>query len=207
MAAEAETTPRRPAGLAAWLAQERVFRLVPFVMVEGMFLLLLALPFALTIYISLLRWRANRPFEQAYFQGFANYTRVLGEPEFWGSLGRTFYFAAAAVTLELVLGFVLAMLVHQAFPRAAAVHHHLPGAHDGRAGGGGLQLLDDLRGFGAAEPDSVAVSDPLRPERPHPLAVASRWPRSGRSSWPTSGNGRRSRFSSSCPGSPPCRGS
>ena len=116
MLAETQITPRRrPAGLAAWLAQERVFRLVPFVMVEGMFLLLLALPFALTIYISLLRWRANRPFEQAYFQGFANYARVLGEPEFWASLGRTFYFAAAAVTLELVVGFVLAMLVHQAF--------------------------------------------------------------------------------------------
>ena len=115
MVAEAETRQRRPAGLGAWLAQERIFRLVPFVMVEGMFLLLLALPFALTIYISLLRWRANRPFEQAYFQGFANYTRVLGEPEFWASLGRTFYFAAAAVTLELVLGFVLAMLVHQTF--------------------------------------------------------------------------------------------
>ena len=51
MVTEVETVPRRPAGLAAWLAQERVFRLVPFVMVEGMFLLLLALPFALTIYI------------------------------------------------------------------------------------------------------------------------------------------------------------
>ena len=101
--------------MAAWLAQERVFRLVPFVMVEGMFLLLLALPFALTIYISLLRWRASRPFEQAYFQGLANYVRVIGESEFWWSLGRTFYFAGAAVTLELVLGFFLAMLVHQTF--------------------------------------------------------------------------------------------
>ena len=115
MLAEMEATPRRPSGLAAWLAQERIFRLVPFVMVEGMFLLLLALPFALTIYISLLRWRASRPFEQAYFQGLANYVRVIGEPEFWWSLGRTFYFAGVAVTLELVLGFVLAMLAYQAF--------------------------------------------------------------------------------------------
>ena len=70
MLAEMEATPRRPSGVAAWLAQERIFRLVPFVMVEGMFLLLLALPFALTIYISLLRWRASRPFEQAYFQAW-----------------------------------------------------------------------------------------------------------------------------------------
>ena len=98
-----------------WLAQERVFRLIPFVLVEGLFLLLLALPFILTVYISLLKWRANRPFEQAYFQGLVNYVRVLTEPEFWWALGRTFYLAGVAVSLELVLGFCLAMLVHQEF--------------------------------------------------------------------------------------------
>ncbi|MGQ4807253.1 hypothetical protein NKDENANG_00597 [Candidatus Entotheonellaceae bacterium PAL068K] len=60
---------RKHGGLTGWLAQERVFRLIPFIMVEATFLLLLALPFVLTIYISLLKWRANRPFEQAFFQG------------------------------------------------------------------------------------------------------------------------------------------
>lgn len=102
-------------GLRRWLAQERIFRLIPFVLVEGFFLLLLALPFVLTVYISLLKWRANRPFEQAYFQGLVNYIRVLSEPEFWWSLGRTFYLAGVAVSLELVLGFCLAMLVHREF--------------------------------------------------------------------------------------------
>ncbi|WP_089945184.1 carbohydrate ABC transporter permease [Candidatus Entotheonella palauensis] len=106
---------RKRRGLLNWFAQERVFRLIPFVLVEGLFLLLLALPFVLTVYISLLKWRANRPFEQAYFQGFVNYVRVLSEPEFWWALGRTFYLAGVAVSLELVLGFCLAMLVHQEF--------------------------------------------------------------------------------------------
>ena len=106
---------RRRRGLLGWLAQERVFRLIPFVLVEGFFLLLLALPFVLTVYISLLKWRANRPFEQAYFQGLVNYVRVLSEPEFWWALGRTFYLAGVAVGLELVLGFCLAMLAHQEF--------------------------------------------------------------------------------------------
>ena len=106
---------RRRRGLLGWLAQERVFRLIPFVLVEGFFLLLLALPFVLTVYISLLKWRANRPFEQAYFQGLTNYVRVLSEPEFWWALGRTFYLAGVAVGLELVLGFCLAMLAHQEF--------------------------------------------------------------------------------------------
>src|SRR5262245_66097327 len=76
-----------------------------------MFLLLLAIPFALTVYISLLKWRANRPFEQAYFEGLGNYADVLTDAEFWWALGRTFYFAGVAVALELCIGFGLAMLV------------------------------------------------------------------------------------------------
>jgi multiple sugar transport system permease protein len=103
-------------GLAAWLAQERVFRLIPFVMVEGLFITLLALPFVLTMYISLLRWRANRPFEQAAFSGLVNFEAVLSDAEFWASLGRTFYFAGVAVSLELLLGFGLAMLLAKEFP-------------------------------------------------------------------------------------------
>ena len=90
---------RRPLGrrLSAWAAQERVFRLIPFIAVEAVFILVIIIPFILTIYISLLRWRANRPFEQASFSGFLNYGRVLGKDEFWMALGRTFYFAGAAV--------------------------------------------------------------------------------------------------------------
>src|SRR5687767_5860616 len=104
---------RRRGGLTAWLASERVFRLIPFVLVEAMFLLLLAVPFALTVYISLLKWRANRPFEQAYFDGLGNYVDVLTDAEFWWALARTFYFAGVAVMLELLIGFGLAMLVAQ----------------------------------------------------------------------------------------------
>src|SRR3990170_1842522 len=96
---------RRRGTVAAWLARERVFRLIPFVLVEAMFLLLLAVPFALTVYISLLKWRANRPFEQAYFQGLGNYVDVLTDAEFWWALARTFYFAGVAAALELLIGF------------------------------------------------------------------------------------------------------
>jgi len=107
---------RQQKGLAAWLAQERVFRLIPFVMVEGLFITLLAIPFLLTIYISLLRWRANRPFEQAAFSGLMNFEAVLSDAEFWASLARTFYFAGVAVSLELLLGFGLALLLAKEFP-------------------------------------------------------------------------------------------
>src|SRR5919204_6036573 len=107
---------RTTQSLSGWLAQERVFRLIPFIIVEGLFILLLAIPFLLTIYISLLKWRANRPFEQAFFAGLVNFETVLYDAEFWASLGRTFYFAGVAVSVELVLGFCLAMLLSKEFP-------------------------------------------------------------------------------------------
>lgn len=107
----------RPAGplarLSRWLGQERVFRWIPFILVEGTFVLVIIIPFLLTVYISLLRWRANRPFEQAHLSGFRNYEQVLNDWGFWEALGRTFYFAGFAVVFELVIGFVLAMLVHR----------------------------------------------------------------------------------------------
>ena len=92
------------ARFSAWLSQERIFRWIPFVMVEGMIIGVLIIPFILTIYISFLRWRANRPFEQGYLDGFRNYEAVLSDPGFWLSLGRTFYFAGCAIIFELIIG-------------------------------------------------------------------------------------------------------
>jgi multiple sugar transport system permease protein len=99
--------------LARWLGSDRAFPKIPFVLVQALFALVILIPFVLTIYISLLKWRANRPFETATFSGLENYEAVLSEDLFWLSLGRTFYFAGTAVAVELVVGFVLAMLVNQ----------------------------------------------------------------------------------------------
>ena len=97
--------------LARWLASERIFRVIPFLLVEGLIVLVILIPFALTVWISLLKWRANRPFETARFSGLENYESVLSSDQFWLALGRTFYFAGVAVALELLIGFALAMLV------------------------------------------------------------------------------------------------
>lgn len=43
--------------------------------------------------------------------GGANYLRLLGDPTFWTSVRNTFVFAAATITLQMVLGFALAVLV------------------------------------------------------------------------------------------------
>lgn len=97
--------------LGAWLGSERIFRLIPFILVEALLFTVMLIPFALTIWISLLKWRANRPFETAQFAGLENYQNVLTNDQFWLALGRTFYFAGVAVAFELLIGFVLAMLV------------------------------------------------------------------------------------------------
>ena len=96
-----------------WLGSDRIFPRIPFLLVELLFILVIFVPFLLTIYISVLKWRANRPFETAYFSGLENYEAVLSSDLFWLSIARTFYFAGVAVVVELVVGFVLAMLVHQ----------------------------------------------------------------------------------------------
>ena len=110
----ASSEPRQLGPLARfgkWLASERVFRLIPFVLVEGLFIVTILIPFLLTIWISMLKWRANRPFETAVFAGPENYVSVLENEQFWSSVGRTFYFSGVAVALELLIGFFLAMMV------------------------------------------------------------------------------------------------
>src|SRR5262245_65369732 len=63
--------------LARSLGSDRIFPLIPFVLVECLFILTVLVPFALTIWISLLKWRANRPFETARFTALENYAAVL----------------------------------------------------------------------------------------------------------------------------------
>ena len=70
-----------------WLASERIFPRIPFVLVESLFIVTILIPFILTIYISVLKWRANRPFETARFSGFENYEAVLTSDQFWLALG------------------------------------------------------------------------------------------------------------------------
>ena len=192
--------------LAAWLSQERVFRLIPFIAVEAVFILVIIIPFLLTIYISLLRWRANRPFEQAYFSGFLNYERVLGKDEFWMALGRTFYFAGAAVILELLIGFVLAYLLHRRFRgrRLYVTVFLAPMMVVPVVVGYNFSMIYvDSGPSTRSSPRSWSPSASTRASGGCPI----RRRRSGRSSSPTSGSGPRSPFSSSCPGSPPCRSS
>jgi len=107
---------RRRRTLGQWLEQERVFRILPLIPVQLLIVTLLFVPFVLTIYISLLRWRLTRGFwTEAPWGGVSNFVDALTEAGFFDAVGRTFLFAGTAVVLELLIGFGLALLTYRSF--------------------------------------------------------------------------------------------
>ncbi len=75
-------------------------------------LLVLALtslyPVGYGLVVSLTNWNWGTQFE---FVGMSNYAALLGDPEFWMVMRNTFVFAATATTIEVALGFYLAVQV------------------------------------------------------------------------------------------------
>ncbi len=113
--AAARARPRRLT-LRQWLEQERVFRLLPLIPVQLLILSLLAVPFLLTIWISLLRWRLTRGFwTDAPFGALSNFVDALTDEGFLNSILRTFAFAGTAVAFELLIGFGVALLTYKNF--------------------------------------------------------------------------------------------
>src|SRR5262245_46236404 len=107
---------RRRRTLGQWLEQERVFRVLPLVPVQLLILILLFVPFLLTIYISLLRWRLTRGFwPDADWGVLVNVADAIADAAFQAALGRTVLFAGSAVVLELLIGFGLALLTYRSF--------------------------------------------------------------------------------------------
>lgn len=113
------TTPGTTAagpGPVRWIERERVFKWLPFVPVQGLFAFLLLPNFLLLVYLSFLAWRITRgAWWNAPFAGLDTFVNALGDDRFRWAVARTFGFAAAAVPLELLLGFGLALLCRRAF--------------------------------------------------------------------------------------------
>ena len=70
-------------------------------------------PILYAIWLSLFRYDLRFPDERA-FVGLANYWSVLGSGVWWGALANTLIITLASVAVELVLGMVLALLMHRA---------------------------------------------------------------------------------------------
>lgn len=81
-----------------------------------LFLAVLAIyPAIYSLVISFTQWRVTTG-ESPRFVGFENYVSLLTDPSFWNSVRVTLVFVASAVILELVLGFLLALLFFRNFP-------------------------------------------------------------------------------------------
>ncbi len=50
--------------------------------------------------------------DQRLFLGFGNYLNLLGDSTFWVTIGRTAYFTIVSVGVELLLGLMIALLLH-----------------------------------------------------------------------------------------------
>jgi multiple sugar transport system permease protein len=85
----------------------------------GMLMPLLALfavavgfPLCYAVYLSLTNYKLTDR-KQPGFVGVANFTHALSDSAFWEAFGTTALYVVIAVTFELVLGFALALALHQ----------------------------------------------------------------------------------------------
>jgi multiple sugar transport system permease protein len=67
-------------------------------------------PFAIAVYYSFTNYRIVNPTYS--FIGVRNYVKMFSDADFWEAMGNTLMFAAAALVVELTLGFLIATLLN-----------------------------------------------------------------------------------------------
>jgi multiple sugar transport system permease protein len=87
-------------------------------------LLVSGYPIAYSVWLSLFRYDLRFP-DQSEFLGLANYASVLGSGIWWQSFANTVVITVASVSVELILGFVFAFLMHRALTGRAAIRASL----------------------------------------------------------------------------------
>lgn len=73
----------------------------------------LAYPVFQSIYLSFFDWKIGTPLESAESVGFANYARLLSDPDVRESLWVTLRFGFWTISIEMVLGVALALLLEK----------------------------------------------------------------------------------------------
>lgn len=76
--------------------------------------LIAVFPLVSTVWVSLYRMDARMPWRDG-FVGLGNYAEILAEPRFWAALGHTLIFTVGSVSLELVLGLILALALNRTY--------------------------------------------------------------------------------------------
>lgn len=93
-------------------------RAIAWIFIAPTIFLLLAInifPLIWTIYLSFTNYRANRPNEAVEWVGLKNYARILNSEDVWGYLQTTAHFLFWTISLELLIGFALALLINHKF--------------------------------------------------------------------------------------------
>ncbi len=83
-------------------------------------LVVTAYPMLYALWLSLFRYDLRFPGER-HFVGLANYAAVLGSEVWWRALFNTLVITLGSVALELVLGFIFALVMHRALLGRRAV--------------------------------------------------------------------------------------
>lgn len=71
------------------------------------------LPLVFSMYTSFTGYRLTRPDSLYDWVGMRNYTRILSDPEFWISFGRTVLFLTVVLNVEFLLGLAIALLINR----------------------------------------------------------------------------------------------
>ncbi|NYZ15556.1 sugar ABC transporter permease [Azospirillum sp. RWY-5-1] len=93
-------------------------RAVAWLFITPTMLLLLAInvfPLIWTIRLSFTNYRANRPNAPLRWVGLENYTSILSDPDVWHAMQTTAHFVVWSITLQVLLGFGLALLINRQF--------------------------------------------------------------------------------------------
>ncbi|MCR8635620.1 carbohydrate ABC transporter permease [Paenibacillus radicis (ex Xue et al. 2023)] len=77
-------------------------------------LLVVAFPIAYTVRISFYEWSMSAVAAPKWV-GLENYTVLLADPRFWGSILRTLYHSVPSIIIETVLGVAIAVLFSRSF--------------------------------------------------------------------------------------------
>ncbi len=102
-----ETDLRTVTAASRWGLRHRL--LLPLTLVLGA---VLVYPLLFSFWVSLHRYELTR-LQDVRFVGLRNYLRLFEDPSFWNAILNTLTFVFGAVTIELVLGFALALLLHR----------------------------------------------------------------------------------------------
>jgi multiple sugar transport system permease protein len=73
-------------------------------------------PFLWSIGVSFFHFRADRLNTPPKFLGFGNYVDLIGDPDIWEHFTNTGVMIASSVSIQLMVGALLALLLHRPFP-------------------------------------------------------------------------------------------